>query len=216
MVYLIKPALRVKGDSGSSCGGAAFRFGTRGGLCRAQRRDYPLADKTMKRNIEAPDIFYLNAAAGWVDLGNLEEALAELDRISPERRAHPDVLEAKWQILARMDSWEPTLPIAQAMCLVAPERPQGWLHQAVSLYRLKRTEEAWELLRPQADIFRDSWIIAYDLACYACQLGKIEEGREWLSRARRLGEDKQVRGVALADPDLEALWPELREKAVDA
>lgn len=169
----------------------------------------------MNKTIAPPDIFYLNAAAGWLELGNPKEALAELDRISPQVSVDPDVLEAKWQILARMEKWEPTLPIAQSMCQLAPDRPQGWLHQAVSLYRLKRTEEAWQLLLPLASKFPKSWVIPYDLACYACQLGKVDEGRDWLKRACKLGEAKEVRTIALADPDLEALWPELQAPTVD-
>jgi hypothetical protein len=163
----------------------------------------------MKQTIGPPDVFYVNAAVGWLELGNPKEALVELKAVSSGIALHPDVLEVRWQALARLESWEPTLPIAQSICQLAPDRPQGWLHQAVSLYRLKRTEEAWQLLLPMADKFPKDWVIPYDLACYACQLGKVDEGRLWLKKAFRLGDSKDVRNIALADPDLEVLWPEL-------
>lgn len=153
----------------------------------------------------------MNAAMGWLELGNATEALNELNQISSGLANHPDVLEVKWQICARLEHWEPALPIAQSICEAAPDRPQGWLHQAVSLYRLKKTEEAWKLLLPMAEKFPNSWVIAYDLACYACQLGKLDEGRKWLRKAFKLGEPKEVKEVALADPDLELLWPEIEQ-----
>lgn len=170
----------------------------------------------MKGTIPAPDIFCANAAIGWLELGNPREAMAELNQISSQYASHPDILEVRWQICARLEHWEPSLPIAQSICEAAPERPQGWLHQAVSLYRLKKTEEAWKLLLPMAEKFPKSWVIAYDLACYACQLGNLEEGRRWLRKAFALGDGKEVKEHALADSDLEALWLEIEQSKLVA
>jgi len=35
------------------------------------------------------------AAQGWLELGNLAEASAELERLEPQLRTHPDVLELR-------------------------------------------------------------------------------------------------------------------------
>ena len=157
-----------------------------------------------------PDCYFLEAAVGWVELGNAAEALKELGQISAENQNLPQVLEVKWQIHARTEAWDQSLPVAREFCKAAPGLPQPWLHQAVSLYRLNRTEEAWTLLLPFAQKFPRSWVIPYDLACYACQLGKVEEGRHWLRRAFRLGDAKEVKLLALADSDLKILWPEIQ------
>src|SRR5687767_3255852 len=127
------------------------------------------------KKLPHPDSHYLDASVGWVELGNPTEALNELDQISAELQSNPQVLEVKWQIFARIEAWDKSLPIAQEFCKAAPGLPQGWLHQAVSLYRLSRTQEAWDLLLPLAPKFPRSWIIPYDLSCYACQLGKVNE-----------------------------------------
>jgi tetratricopeptide (TPR) repeat protein len=164
---------------------------------------------SLKKILPPPSCHFLEAAVGWLELGNPSEALVELDQIAPEFLDHPQVLEVKWQVFARTEKWDKSLPIAQAYCHVAPGLPQGWLHQAVSLYRLNRTEEAWKLLLPMAKKFPRSWIIAYDLSCYACQLNKLDEGRTWLRKAFKLGEAKEVKLLALADPDLKVLWPEI-------
>ena len=170
----------------------------------------------LNKTLPPPNAHYLEAAVGWLELGNPREALAELAQIVPEFLDHPQVLEVKWQIFARTESWDQTLPIAQAFCQVAPGLPQGWLHQAVSLYRLNRTQDAWNLLLPMAKKFPRSWIIAYDLSCYACQLSRLDEGRQWLRKAFRLGDPKEIKTLALADPDLKSLWPEIQESRFES
>jgi predicted Zn-dependent protease len=164
-----------------------------------------------KKTLPPPNSHHLEAAVGWLELGNPHEALAELASLAPEFLDHPQVLEVKWQIFARTESWDKSLPIAEAFCQAAPGLPQGWLHQAVSLYRLNRTQDAWNLLLPMATKFPRSWIIAYDLACYACQLDRVDEGRQWLRKAFRLGDPKEIKLLALADPDLKSLWPEIQD-----
>lgn len=162
-------------------------------------------------SIAPPDAFHLNAACGWLELGNAKEAAAELENISPRHRRHPDVLEMRWQIQARLDRWDHSLPIAEEMCRVAPDRPQSWLHKAVSLYRIKRTQDAWDTLLPMAERFPKSWVVAYDLSCYACQLGHLDKGRSWLRKAFSLAGKHDIKSIALADPDLELIWPEIRK-----
>lgn len=169
-----------------------------------------------KKTLPPPSCHFLDAAVGWLELGNPAEALIELNQIAPEFLDHPQVLEVKWQVFARTESWDKSLPIAQAFCQVAPGLPQGWLHQAVSLYRLNRTEDAWNLLLPMAKKFPRSWIIPYDLSCYACQLNRLEEGRTWLKKAFRLGDPKEVKLLALADPDLKTLWPEIENSRFES
>jgi hypothetical protein len=44
------------------------------------------------------DIHCLNAAEGWLELGNHLEAGKELDNITPEFRAHPIVLQMRWRV----------------------------------------------------------------------------------------------------------------------
>jgi hypothetical protein len=48
-------------------------------------------DKAVKE-LEPHDKRHLDAAQGWLGLGNWREANEELEQITPERRAHPDVL----------------------------------------------------------------------------------------------------------------------------
>ena len=49
----------------------------------------------------SPDLRHLQAAQGWLELGNHLEANEELENITPKYRAHLAVLELRWQIYAK-------------------------------------------------------------------------------------------------------------------
>ena len=68
-----------------------------------------------------PDSHHLDAAVGWLGLGCVAEARAELDLISAAQQKHPAVLEARWTICAREKRWAEALEIAQAELAVAPD-----------------------------------------------------------------------------------------------
>jgi tetratricopeptide (TPR) repeat protein len=179
----------------------------------------PLANSPASRfsihvqGLEASDIHRLNAALGWLGLGCPADARAELDAIAPAQQSHPDVLEARWAIHAGERQWEAALDIARKLLSQAPERADGWLHHA---YALRRTaegglEKAWEALKPAADKFPKEPIIPYNLSCYACQMRQLDEARVWLKRALKIGGKEDIKRMALADPDLEPLWEEIRQ-----
>ena len=154
---------------------------------------------------------HVNAAEGWLELGNQVEADGELDQVPAELRVHPDVLELRWKIYAMAKKWEACVDIGHALVKMAPARPDSWIHRSYALHALKRTEEASDLLLPAADLFPGHWLIAYNLACYACCLGNQEETWDWLEAAFELGDAKKVKLMALEDPDLEKLWAEIGE-----
>lgn len=159
--------------------------------------------------MEPPDTHYFYAAQGWLGLGVPAEALAELEQISAGLREIPDVLEVRWQILAATRNWEACLAVAHTLVDRAPDEPRAWAHRSVSLYRLQRTEEAFDALAPALSHFPRDWVVRYDLACYACQLDRLTLARTWLAESLQLGDATHIRQMALEDPDLELLWPEI-------
>jgi len=152
-----------------------------------------------------PDNHFLRAAEGWLELGCPMEAVRELDAIHAENQLNPDVLKLRWQIHARGGHWEAALAVAQTITTMTPRISFGWLHLAFSLHELKRTQEAYDTLKPVLERFHDNWLFRYNLACYSCQLGKIDEARHWLEHACALGNEQEVRKLASADKDLAPL-----------
>jgi len=73
-------------------------------------------------------------------------------------------------------------------------------------YRHKRrTQEAYCTLKPIFERFPEEWLMGYNMACYACQLGNQDEARQWLELAYKRGDKSEIRQMARLDPDLEPL-----------
>ncbi len=176
-----------------------------------RQRDYNMP---VTRQLEPPDIHYLSASIGWLELGCPEEAELELGQISAAEQCHPDVLEVRWVIFAQTKRWPAALEVARALVRRAPNRSSGWLHHAYTLRRASDDgfhglQQAWEALLPAYDKFPREPTIPYNLSCYACQMHHLDEARQWLRRAIRLGDRDKIKRMALEDPDLKPLWEEI-------
>jgi predicted Zn-dependent protease len=157
---------------------------------------------------------HLEAAQGWLGLRNWREAMAELANIPAEFRSHPDVLQVKWAIHAAAKEWELAVQVAEEIKTARPDSPFGFVHLAYALHEMKRTQEAQDVLLPVLDKFRDEFIIRYNLACYACQLGDEEGAWRWLEESMALTDPEEVKKMALNDPDLEPLRTRIKERWV--
>ncbi len=162
--------------------------------------------------IEPPDSHYLLAALGWIELGNVTEAKAELARVSPRLARHPDVLEMAWTVSAADKNWSEALTSAEQLVACAEERATGWLHRAYALRRVEGggLRAAWDALLPAVDRFPQVATIPYNLACYACQMQQLDEARRWLQRAAAVGNKGKIKNMASTDTDLEPLWGEIK------
>ena len=163
--------------------------------------------------LEMPDSHYLLAALGWYELGNRTEARAELEQIRPEYHRHPDVLEVRWLLCAEEKDWVGGLEAARALVETAPNRSSGWLHQAYALRRVKGggLSQAMACLLPAAEKFPKEPVIAFNLSCYACQMGEFEQALIWLEVALKRGDKEHIRQMALGDTDLAPLWEKIRK-----
>ena len=113
-----------------------------------------------------------------MDLGDHEEANEELELIDAPLRVHPDVLEVRWLIHQKVENWELCKDIGSALVKLAPERITGWIDRSFALHEMKRTQEAYDALKPALDTFKKEQLIWYNMACYACVLGNKDEARE--------------------------------------
>jgi predicted Zn-dependent protease len=160
--------------------------------------------------LEPQDLMHLNAADGWLGLGDLMEANAELEQITPAMRLHPDVLETRLNIYAKAKRWEECIGMAEVLVELAPEYSFGWIHRSFALHELKRTQAALENLLPAVEVFKDEITIRYNLACYECVLGNVSQAKLRLAEAFKLARNQNCVGewkVQMSqDPDLKPLW----------
>jgi tetratricopeptide (TPR) repeat protein len=169
--------------------------------------------------LEPPDSHFLNAATGWLMLGNAAEARAEFKQIRAGLQEHPLVLEFEWRLLAAEKRWLDAVEAGERLLRVCPDDANAWVHRSYALHELRRTREAFDLLLPALRRFPQEIIIPYNLACYTCQLGDLAAARRWFEQALALDdgvEEKLYRlRAALEDPDLQVLWPELQGRVAD-
>jgi Flp pilus assembly protein TadD len=159
--------------------------------------------------LQPPDTHHVNAAIGWLGLGDATAAAGELANIPHERASHPDVLEVCWQVFAHQRMWDVALTTAEALVRLAPGRSTGWIDQSFALHELRRTEEAMTRLLRAQEQFPEQAIIPYNLACYACQLGDLLTARRWLQKTVKLQGREQTRRMAMEDADLAPLRDEI-------
>jgi predicted Zn-dependent protease len=163
------------------------------------------------QNLGHPEKFHIIAATGWLELGDWKEAGVELDQLPQELNKHPDVLQVRWAICSEAKDWDGAVAAAQSFSEAMPDDSFGYVHQAFALHELKRTQEAWDMLHAVADKFSKEYLVFYNLACYACQLGQRDEAIKMVTRAITLGGKKKVREMALHDRDLESLRDDIKE-----
>jgi len=162
--------------------------------------------------LEPPDSFHVSSATGWLELGNPQEAEVELGNVAPKYRSHPDVQEVQLEIYLKSKQWEKAVSLAESLRNSNSKNAQYWIHLAYAKRRqtgggISAAKEV--LLSAQAQ-FPKEQIIAYNLACYECQLGNLEPARKWLGDAVKIGNATHIKQMALADVDLEPLWPEIQ------
>lgn len=153
----------------------------------------------------------LQAAEGWLGLGDWREAERELGQIPPQLRSCSEARRVQCEIRSAAGDWEEAARIAKHLMESEPKDPFGYVRSAYALHELKRTQEAWDTLLPAVPIFPKEWVIPYNLACYASQLGKLDTAWDWLKRAAEVSSRQSIREKALEDPDLRPLRAKIME-----
>lgn len=159
--------------------------------------------------LQPPDSHHLAAALGWLELFALDDAARELEAIAPTLREHPDVLEVRWALAANAGQWDEALALAQAIARLVSSQPEGWIYQGSALVEMRRHADAYSILLQGHERFPQDDILAYDLACVCCALGRDDQAMEWIQKAMALaGPEMQER--AMDDPDLERIRNRLK------
>lgn len=178
-----------------------------GSVCTGAVSNAPGTEcKSLAASLEAPDSHYLNAAEGWLGLGDCQSALHELANINTVMQSHPDVLSVRCDIYTAAMNWPAVVAVSWTLVQLAPERPLGWVRRSFGLHGLKRTQQALDLLLPAFEKFPSISTIPYNLACYSAQLGRLEDARQWLEKSYAIGNARELKFEASRDPDLAALF----------
>ena len=146
----------------------------------------------------------LNAAYGYYELGMAQEAAAEIENLPAEVQADTDVLKLRHMIYKLTESWASAAVLGREITKREPQNAEWWLHYAYAVRLSEGLAAAKNALLEAEKTLPEDGCIHFDLACYACQMGEIDEAMRRISNAIHF--DFSYKQRALCDVDLEALW----------
>ena len=144
---------------------------------------------------------------GFLDLHMPGRARSEWEQLSPGARRHPIGQALELRLLMVEKNWTAARALAEQFHAGQPDDPSSWIQLAYATRRAEGLNAAEDILREARPRFPKEPVVVYNLACYACQAGRLDEARSLLAEAARL--DPQSLAMAAEDDDLQALWPEL-------
>jgi tetratricopeptide (TPR) repeat protein len=145
----------------------------------------------------------LLAASGFAELSLFQEAVQELEELPEPSKELPTVLMVWLEIYQRWQKWSEAESVATRLVEMEPEEPSWPVALAYAIRRSRGLVFANEVLLPAGEKFPNCGTIQFNLACYAAQLGKLDEARQRVVRAIQL--DTGFAAMAKTDPDLEPL-----------
>lgn len=146
----------------------------------------------------------LTAAEGYLELGMYADCLEEL---SPLAEKVHGVLELRVEAHRGLHDWDAMRVAASKLSLRDPANLQWRISLAFAVRRAESLGAAREILLETLKLHPKEALVRYNLACYECQLGDLDAAREFLASAFTIAPG--YRSVALEDPDLEPLKPEI-------
>lgn len=155
----------------------------------------------------------LLAAQGYLELGMVEEALAELVDVptyaisDPDAAPDPYLIELRLHILMKGERWSDALSSAKELLLLDSAALPAYIHGAFALHELGRTTEARDLLLRGPEVLGMDPTYHYNIGCYEAVLGNIESAKRSLEKCFAL--DETYRDFAKQDSDLETIRSEL-------
>ena len=145
----------------------------------------------------------LSYAQGYLALGMLAEAAAELDGIVGLDAQTSAVVSVRIAVLREQKNWPGVRDLARELARRDPDEAAVWITWAYATRRAESLAAAEKILQ-EAELHHPAEpTIQFNLGCYACQRGDLIGARARVDRAIALDENFAV--LAATDPDLAPL-----------
>ncbi|MEM1082679.1 MAG: hypothetical protein AAGI48_01035 [Verrucomicrobiota bacterium] len=145
----------------------------------------------------------LETALGWIELGLPEEALHELESLSPRDRMRKQALEMKLSAEMQARRWNAGADTSRLLCMREPKEPRFFISAAYCLHETGDTLAARNLLMTGPSVLIEDPLFHYNIACYHAVLGEAKQAKSHLARAFSM--DESLRELAAKDEDLSGL-----------
>jgi tetratricopeptide (TPR) repeat protein len=143
---------------------------------------------------------------GYFELGMLDDAVEELAPLGGRERL--SVLSV-WSAALRMaQRWPEMRSLTQKMVELYPAEAECWVSLADATRNLVSLQAGLELLEAARQHFPDDGHVLFQIGCYCCRLGRLDEARRAVREA--ISSNRVWAKIAVQDHDLAPLWPELR------
>ena len=124
-----------------------------------------------------------------------DDAALVLEEIAPEDKNRNEVLGARVNLYMVAKKWDMAAAVAGHLVKVDPGG--WWISLAYAVRRTESVEKAEAILLRAQAIHPKVAMIAFNLACYASVIGRMEEAKKHLRDAIAL--DKDIRRLAIDD-----------------
>ena len=149
------------------------------------------------------DFRHAECAVGYANLGMVNDALDELEHLSPSMAADGGVMEFKLRLLERGQKWSDAASLAAKVASSHPNEARWFVAWAFAKRRSDSIETASKILSEAASLHPKDPLIQFNLGCYAAQRGDLNAAQTHVRRAIELNHDLEK--LAHEDPDLEPL-----------
>ena len=146
---------------------------------------------------------HLSYARGYLELGLVEEAAAELERVPFTHEEATDVTALRLAVLHEQRAWPQLATLSEALVHRNPLDASSWVTWAYATRRAHTLAAAERILLKAEQHHPEEPTIQFNLGCYACLRGDLDAAQRRVDRAVSL--DPQFLHAAATDPDLEAL-----------
>ncbi len=146
---------------------------------------------------------HLSYIQGYLELGLVSEAAAELGRIPAPHSDLLEVVSLRMSILHEQENWGELAGVAAEYVGRSPGDAAPWVMWAYATRRSVSLDAAERILLEAERQHPAEPTIQFNLGCYACLRGDLAEAQRRVDRAITL--DPRFAEAAANDPDLTAL-----------
>lgn len=147
--------------------------------------------------------WHLSHTRGYLELGMVEEAAAELGLVPAADADNFDVRVLRALVLQEKKAWLALAPLAAGLVNEKPDDAGWWIMWAYAVRRADSLEAAEKILVAAQSNHPKEATILFNLGCYACQRGDLAKAQAHVDCAIAL--DEHFREAAATDPDLAPL-----------
>jgi tetratricopeptide (TPR) repeat protein len=147
----------------------------------------------------------LSHARGYLELGLVEEAAAELAQLPADQLDGDEALALRAVIQQEHRDWPALCHTADLLVRRHPAVAGSWITLAYATRRAVSLAAAEAILLEAESLHPREATIQFNLGCYACQRGDLATARRRVDAAVAL--DSGFAAAAATDPDLAALRP---------